>query len=60
MVDKNEASGIIFKLVVVFLIVITFILQNNELHIAALLLPSLVFILLVVVGYYAYFVRMRS
>jgi len=52
---SQQAIAIRFVFLVLF--VVTFFIHNQEIHIAPLLLPSVLFFLVLIVVYYAWFVR---
>lgn len=45
------------KILAVAMVLVLFGIQNNEIHVAALLVPSVIFIHVLIVAYYCYFVR---
>ncbi|GBG32761.1 Histone-lysine N-methyltransferase setd3 [Hondaea fermentalgiana] len=55
--SADIAARLAFKLFFVLLLLVLFVMQNQELHVAALVVPAVVFFQVVVVAYYMYFVR---
>jgi len=50
-------AGLLLRVVGLVLLTVVFFIQDQELHVAKLLLPSVAVFLTIIVFYYAYFVR---